>query len=50
MALKWETFKVTQVLGFAILIYGTFLFNDVVRWPFPKDEPKPEEEEVIRED
>ena len=50
LALKWESFKIMQVVGFAILIYGTFLFNDVVRWPFPKDEPKPEEEEVIRED
>ncbi|KAI5847734.1 hypothetical protein DFP73DRAFT_542911 [Morchella snyderi] len=27
LALHWETFKPLQVLGFALLVYGTFLFN-----------------------
>lgn len=31
--LGWETFKWLQVLGFALLVYGTFLFNDLVRPP-----------------
>ncbi|KAI9104434.1 hypothetical protein DFS34DRAFT_194009 [Phlyctochytrium arcticum] len=33
LGLGWETFRWLQVLGFVILIYGTFLFNDVVRPP-----------------
>jgi hypothetical protein len=28
LGLGWETFKWLQVLGFALLVYGTFLFND----------------------
>jgi hypothetical protein len=31
--LGWETFKWLQVLGFALLVYGTFLFNGLVRPP-----------------
>ncbi|KAL2919712.1 hypothetical protein HK105_200626 [Polyrhizophydium stewartii] len=33
LGLGWETFKWLQVVGFAILVYGTFLFNDVVKPP-----------------
>ncbi|KAJ9637273.1 hypothetical protein H2199_007560 [Coniosporium tulheliwenetii] len=33
LGLGWETFKWLQVLGFALLVYGTFLFNDLVRPP-----------------
>ncbi|KAF2455748.1 hypothetical protein BDY21DRAFT_348542 [Lineolata rhizophorae] len=33
LGLGWETFKWLQVLGFAVLVYGTFLFNEVVRPP-----------------
>ncbi|KAJ1570091.1 Dynein heavy chain 1, axonemal [Nowakowskiella sp. JEL0078] len=33
LSLGWETFKWLQVLGFAVLIYGTFLFNDVISPP-----------------
>ncbi|KAF2275433.1 uncharacterized protein EI97DRAFT_420457 [Westerdykella ornata] len=33
LGLGWETFKWLQVLGFALLVYGTFLFNDIVRPP-----------------
>ncbi|KAJ1912565.1 hypothetical protein H4219_005550 [Mycoemilia scoparia] len=32
--LGWETFQWLQVVGFLILIYGTFVFNEVVRSPF----------------
>ncbi|KAJ5184783.1 Nucleotide-sugar transporter [Penicillium cf. griseofulvum] len=33
LGLGWETFKWLQVAGFALLVYGTFLFNDIVRPP-----------------
>ncbi|KAF2837727.1 MFS general substrate transporter [Patellaria atrata CBS 101060] len=33
LGLGWETFKPLQILGFALLVYGTFLFNDLVRPP-----------------
>ncbi len=33
LALQWETFKSLQVVGFVVLIYGTFIFNDVIKPP-----------------
>lgn len=33
LALGWESFKWLQIVGFALLVYGTFLFNDIVRPP-----------------
>jgi len=33
LGLGWESFKWLQVLGFALLVYGTFLFNELVRPP-----------------
>ncbi|TPX54826.1 hypothetical protein PhCBS80983_g05716 [Powellomyces hirtus] len=33
LSLGWEHFRWLQVVGFIILIYGTFLFNDVVKPP-----------------
>ncbi|KAJ3291177.1 hypothetical protein HK104_006285 [Borealophlyctis nickersoniae] len=33
LALGWENFKWLQVVGFLVLIYGTFLFNDVISPP-----------------
>ncbi|KAJ5514686.1 Nucleotide-sugar transporter [Penicillium fimorum] len=33
LGLGWETFKWLQVAGFALLVYGTFLFNDIIRPP-----------------
>ncbi|KAF0513782.1 integral membrane protein [Gigaspora margarita] len=39
--LGWETFSWLQVIGFMILIFGTFIFNDVIQLPpcfiLPKD-------------
>ncbi|KAJ3208861.1 hypothetical protein HDU67_006506 [Dinochytrium kinnereticum] len=32
--LGWETFKYIQVLGFLVLVYGTFIFNDILPPPF----------------
>lgn len=34
LGLGWETFKWLQVAGFALLVYGTFLFNDIVGAPW----------------
>ncbi|KAI5804414.1 hypothetical protein EDC01DRAFT_643313 [Geopyxis carbonaria] len=34
LALHWESFKWLQILGFALLVYGTFLFNELVQDPF----------------
>jgi hypothetical protein len=45
LGLGWETFKYLQVLGFIVLIYGTFLFNNVVKapnWIWLKDGTKDE--------
>ena len=33
LGLHWETFKWLQIVGFALLVYGTFLFNDIVKPP-----------------
>lgn len=33
LGLGWESFKWLQVAGFALLVYGTFMFNDLVRPP-----------------
>ncbi|KAI9889264.1 MAG: hypothetical protein M1814_005639 [Vezdaea aestivalis] len=36
LGLGWETFKWLQVLGFALLVYGTFLFNNIIRPPIKR--------------
>lgn len=33
LGLGWESFKWLQVLGFALLVYGTALFNEIVNPP-----------------
>lgn len=33
LALGWETFIALQVVGFVILVLGTFVYNEVVRIP-----------------
>lgn len=46
LGLGWESFKWLQVVGFALLVYGTFTFNDLVRPPIraliPKRHETPE--------
>jgi len=32
--LGWETFKWLQVVGFVVLVYGTFVFNGILRMPW----------------
>lgn len=33
LKLGWESFKWLQVVGFALLVYSTFLFNGIVQPP-----------------
>ncbi|KAL4811484.1 hypothetical protein BDV18DRAFT_165518 [Aspergillus unguis] len=47
LGLGWETFKWLQVAGFALLVYGTFLFNDIVRPPLKACLPREDTERVL---
>lgn len=50
MGLHWETFKWLQVVGFALLVYFTFLFNGIVQPPFKFLVPEEEVEELLPEE
>lgn len=50
LGLGWETFKWLQVVGFALLVYFTFLFNGIVQPPFEFLRPKEEVEELLPEE
>ncbi|KAI1144556.1 integral membrane protein [Hypoxylon sp. FL0543] len=50
LGLGWETFKGLQVVGFALLVYFTFLFNGVVQPPFKFLRPNEEIEELLPEE
>ncbi|KAJ3062777.1 hypothetical protein HDU98_001376 [Podochytrium sp. JEL0797] len=50
MSLGWESFKYLQVAGFVVLIYGTFVFNDVVALPEWLGVGRRGDEEVVVED
>ncbi|KAG2230194.1 hypothetical protein BDF21DRAFT_383629 [Thamnidium elegans] len=41
--LGWEQFSWVQVIGFIVMVTGTFYFNGVLKWPFVAEE---EEEET----
>ncbi|KAL4871724.1 hypothetical protein BDV12DRAFT_163644 [Aspergillus spectabilis] len=47
LGLGWETFKWLQVAGFALLVYGTFLFNDIIRPPLKACLPDDARERVL---
>lgn len=49
LGLGWESFKWLQVLGFAVLVYGTFLFNELVRPPRAFWRSRTEEGELLPE-
>jgi len=54
LGLGWETFKWLQVVGFALLVYGTFLFNDIINPPLKacmdrKAQPAAESEDLLPE-
>ncbi|KAJ5954497.1 hypothetical protein N7501_008776 [Penicillium viridicatum] len=44
LGLGWESFKWLQVAGFALLVYGTFMFNDIVRPPLKACLPRDQRE------
>ncbi|KAM0334063.1 hypothetical protein ACHAQA_001083 [Verticillium albo-atrum] len=50
LGLRWETFKWLQVVGFALLVYFTFVFNGIVQPPFKALRPDEEIEELLPED
>lgn len=50
LGLGWESFKWLQVLGFALLVYFTFLFNGLVQPPFEWLKPTEEVEELLPEE
>ncbi|KAI1457100.1 integral membrane protein [Annulohypoxylon moriforme] len=50
LGLGWESFKGLQVVGFALLVYFTFLFNGVVQPPFKFLQPREEVEELLPEE
>ncbi|CAD6590759.1 MAG: hypothetical protein ASARMPREDX12_004722 [Alectoria sarmentosa] len=50
LGLGWETFKWLQILGFALLVYGTFLFNDIVSPPLKSCIKKRKEEALLAEE
>jgi hypothetical protein len=49
LGLGWETFKWLQVVGFAMLVYGTFLFNDIVQPPLKMCIERETSEELLPE-
>ena len=54
LGLGWETFKWLQVAGFGLLVYGTFMFNDLVQPPIraliPRRQEREEREELLPEE
>jgi hypothetical protein len=50
IGLGWESFKWLQVVGFAMLVYFTFLFNGIVQPPFAFLKPEEEVEELLPEE
>ncbi|KAL1897170.1 hypothetical protein Cpir12675_002491 [Ceratocystis pirilliformis] len=50
LALGWESFKWLQVLGFALLVYFTFVFNGIVNPPFEKLRREGLVEELLHEE
>lgn len=54
LGLGWETFKWLQVVGFGLLVYGTFMFNDLVQPPIrsliPRRQAMEEREELLPEE
>ncbi|KAI4179833.1 MAG: hypothetical protein L6R41_007614 [Letrouitia leprolyta] len=49
LGLGWETFKWLQIVGFALLVYGTFLFNDIVQPPLRACIPRRKTEPLLEE-
>lgn len=50
LGLGWETFKWLQVVGFALLVYFTFLFNGLIQPPFDFLKAREPIEELLPEE
>ncbi|CAM1502802.1 Fc.00g075780.m01.CDS01 [Cosmosporella sp. VM-42] len=50
LGLGWETFKWLQILGFALLVYFTFVFNGIVQPPLKSLRVEEEAEELLPEE
>lgn len=50
LGLGWEQFKWLQIVGFALLVYATFVFNGVVDPPLECLRPDSEVEELLPEE
>ncbi|KAG6042015.1 hypothetical protein E4U41_007111 [Claviceps citrina] len=50
LGLGWETFKFLQIVGFAMLVYSTFVFNGIVQPPLKSLRVNEEVEELLPEE
>ncbi|KAG6015902.1 hypothetical protein E4U54_002742 [Claviceps lovelessii] len=50
LGLGWETFKFLQIIGFAMLVYSTFVFNGIVNPPLKSLRVDEEIEELLPEE
>ncbi|KAJ2984190.1 hypothetical protein NQ176_g138 [Zarea fungicola] len=50
LGLGWESFKGLQIVGFAMLVYATFLFNGIVQPPLRSLRPEEEISPLLQED
>ena len=50
LGLGWESFKWLQIVGFALLVYSTFLCNGIVQPPFEFLRVEEETEELLPEE
>lgn len=54
LGLGWESFIPLQLVGFGMLVYGTFVFNEIINPPLQRCIPRrPEDaarEELLPED
>jgi preprotein translocase subunit SecF len=42
--LGWEQFSWVQVVGFVVMVTGTFYFNGVLKWPFVTEDEEEQNE------
>lgn len=48
--LGWEQFSWVQVIGFIVMVTGTFYFNGVLKWPFAAEEDEEETAPLLSRD
>ncbi|RDA87500.1 hypothetical protein CP532_1643 [Ophiocordyceps camponoti-leonardi (nom. inval.)] len=50
LCLGWESFKLLQIVGFALLVYSTFVFNGIVRPPISGERRDDQLDELLPEE